>query len=825
MLAAALAAAGLLAANAPAAPAATVADAGSLRAVVTKNPWSLTLRGGGRPVLTEFPGLGPGPSGTLGFRSAGIWHHATRVTSSSRSGGAYTAMLATDDQTRTIKVQLKAGREGVIRLRADLMGPKTGVEAVGIAFRAPQGERYLGFGERSNAVDQRGNTVEVYVGEGVYQENERPVISPAFVPPWGFRGRDDATYFPMPWLLSSAGYGVLAGGARTGYFRLGTDRENAWSYEVTAAPPDFPEAVAAPPTKTLLLRFFAGPKPAAVVRRLTRSIGRQPAPEPWFLGSWFQRTGDDELADARALRRDDVPISLYQTYLHYLPCGDQQGNEAEQLQRTADMHALGYAVTTYFNPMICIDYVPAYGEAAAAGALTASAAGPPAVFRYLQFNVSQFDFGGAAGRSFYGRLLSEAVGDGYDGWMEDFGEYTPLDSHSASGARGYDVHNRYPREYHCGAHEATDGGERKLARFVRSGFTSSARCSPIVWSGDPSTEWGFDGLRSAVQNALSIGLSGVGIWGSDVGGYFALFERSLTPEMLTRWVQLGAVSPVMRTQANGVAIPAKERPQVTDEGQIVNYRRWSKFHTQLYPYLRAAAAVYRRSGMPIMRHLVLAYPGDGRAVDREDQFLLGPDLLAAPVLAPGVRQEKVYLPAGRWVDVWRSLRYDSESGGLRVQGARLLKGARGLTVPAPLHELPLMARAGSLLALLPPDVDTLYPAGRARGLVHLGDRARSLELIAFPRGDSKGRFLARGRLRSVPGSDSWQLRISDTRSRRWRLQAALGSLADPFRPCQVKLDGRVLSPRAWSFQRSGSVLRVGFTAPDLQTALTVSACS
>ena len=369
MLAAALAAAGMLAAQVQAAPAATVAaDAGSLRAVVGEDPWSLSLRSKGGSVLAQLPGGGPGPSGTLGFRSAGVWHHATRVTDSGRDGEAYRAVLATDDPLRSIAVRLTAGREGVIRLGAQLVGPSAGVDAMGIAFRAPPGERYLGFGERSNAVDQRGNTVEVYAGEGPFQTEERPFISPAFVPTWGFRARDDATYFPMPWLLSTAGYGVLGGGARTSYFRLGSDRADAWSYEVTAAPEGSPEALTAPPTTSMSLRFFAGPNPAAVVRRLTRSIGRQPAPEPWFLGNWFQRTGDDELADARALRRDDVPVSLYQTYLHYLPCGDQQGIDAEQPDRTADLHALGYAVTTYFNPMICVDYAPVYGQAEAAGA-------------------------------------------------------------------------------------------------------------------------------------------------------------------------------------------------------------------------------------------------------------------------------------------------------------------------------------------------------------------------------------------------------------------------------------------------------------------------
>src|SRR6185369_11235438 len=88
------------------------------------------------------------------------------------------------------------------------------------------------------------------------------------------------------------------------------------------------------------------------------------------------------------------------------------------------------------------------------------------------FDVSQFDFSARAGRDAYGSLLALAVADGHDGWMEDFGEYTPLDS-----ARRQ---------------------RRPIVRFQRSGWTGAARCAQVVWSGDPTTAWDFDGLRSVM---------------------------------------------------------------------------------------------------------------------------------------------------------------------------------------------------------------------------------------------------------------------------------------------------------------------------------------
>jgi hypothetical protein len=293
---------------APAAAAAQV-EAGPLEARTTDRPWSLVFTERGRgTLLAEAPGAGSGPTGRLGFRTQAGWYHATRVIDGGRAERAYEATLATSDPAgRRLRLRLEPDSPGVIALSARVTGPSTaGVTHTGIAFRARSGERYLGFGERSNAVDQRGREVESYVAEGPFEEDEREVI-PLFVPPWGFHPRDDATYFPMPWLLSTAGYGVLVDGSATTLHRLGSESRRAWSVEVEA--------------KRLRLRVFAGPAPADVLRRLTASVGRQPRPATHVFGPWYQPRDDEEAILAR-LRRRDVPLSVAQTYTHYLPCED-----------------------------------------------------------------------------------------------------------------------------------------------------------------------------------------------------------------------------------------------------------------------------------------------------------------------------------------------------------------------------------------------------------------------------------------------------------------------------------------------------------------------
>ena len=367
--------------------------------------------------------------------------------------------------------------------------------------------------------------------------------------------------------------------------------------------------------------------------------------------------------------------------------------------------------------------------------------------------------------------------------MEDFGEYTPLDARAAAAARGTALHDLYPRQYHCAAFEAAP----RAVRFVRSGWTGSARCSPVVWGGDPTVDWGFDGLRSVVTNGLTMGLSGVSTWGSDIGGFFALIENRLSRELLIRWIELGAVSGVMRTQANGIRIPDSPRPQVWDPDVVGHWRRWAKLRTQLYPYLAAADRAYRRSGLPIMRHLALAYPRDRRAVARDDEFLFGPSLLAAPVLEPGATRRRLYLPRGRWIDLWRSARYREGDGGLSLGRARMLRGGRSVELPAPLGELPLLARAGTLLALLAPDVDTLagYGDGAPAGVAR--ERERAAGAAGVPARALVG--AARGRRRAAVARAARRVVARDrlpSARRRWTIEASLATLRRPLRPCAVE---------------------------------------
>jgi sulfoquinovosidase len=722
----------LLASFAAPAAAATI-ESGPLRGDVDERTGAISFG----DVLREAPGR------RLAVRTPfGTWDRARSATSVRREGAAILADLVTEGG-RAIAVRMAPSGDGVVEVRA----ASEGAAALAIGFTAREGERYLGFGERSNAVDQRGNDVEVFVGEGPYQPEERPFIA-AFAPPQGYHPRDDATYFPIPWLLSSEGYGFLLDNDETSMFRLAGD--DAWSVEA--------------PASTIGFRVFAGPTPARALQRYTEALGRQPrVAAPWMLGAWWQPTpgGPPEHEELDAQRREGVPISVVETFLHYLPCGDHYADREKVRARTKAIHDRRAAVLAYFNPMVCTSH-PRYGE----GTYNTDASGRPYVYRYStadQFQVSQIDFTSPAGRSFFAALLKEALDDGFDGWMEDFGEYTPEDARSADGTPGTRMHNRYPTLYHAAATEQTP----PVANYVRSGFTGTAKHARIVWGGDPTTDWGFDGLESSVRNGLTMGLSGVSTWGSDIGGFFSLGQRRLTPELFKRWIQFGAVSGVMRAKSKGIALPEKARPQVETPDVLPIWRRYARLRTQLLPYLLGADDEYQRTGMPMMRSFALLWPGDRRLSGVEDTFLFGDDLLAAPVIRPGETERAVELPPGVWFDAGPELDFSR---------SRVVEGGRRVTLPAPIDELPLLVRAGGILPLLPAETETLF------GVTSFP----RVTLRVLPRGWSAARPFATDRVvSSERRGRRWVLRITGEQSRRYDVEAATSTLRTPFRPCRV----------------------------------------
>ena len=698
-------------------------ESGPLTAIVTLDPFAVSFLMDGEQALSSsdpIPLVSPGALGfsvvggaeahQLGYSldvNASAWFHATTATQVAPNRFE---VATTDPLGRTFTVDVLDHAPGVVAVEAALSDTSV-VGLTGAAFDLGADEHTVGFGERSDAVDQVGRVVTNWNEEGPFSAGVfAPVTDPVLGDRWQGPEPFPGSNFTMPWFVSSRGYGFLLDSTWMNEFDMGATIPGRW--QVATREP------------ALRYRVYAGPTTADVLGRFTSDTGRQPEPAEWFFGPWLQPGPGPEF-----WRENDVPLTVAQTYTHYLPCAAQSGGRDGQRERVDSWHAQGIRITTYVNSFVCSGHPDgAYAEGDANGWFIQSPRGGSYRVPYVAYVQPDgpyhglVDFTHPEAVTFWQRLITEAIEDGYDGWMEDFGEYVPVDAIMHDGSDGLAHHNDYCRLYHRASHELTmplKGTD--FAQFIRCGYTGTAPYARIVWGADPSEDFSrADGLAAAVSQGISMGLSGIGYWGSDVGGFHAVVHAGRTSaELQSRWLQFGAFSGVLRTQANGYPRPSigpidthlTERAQVWEEPVLPIWRKFAKLRTQLFPYTWDAAMAYQQTGLPIMRHLSMAFPDDPNVWEpaAEYQYLFGDDLLIAPVIEDGARTRDVYLPDGDWVNFWEVVTYDEVTGSFdKVVGEdRVVAGGEVVTVDAPLDEIPIFVRAGTCLELLPADTFTL----------------------------------------------------------------------------------------------------------------------
>jgi alpha-glucosidase (family GH31 glycosyl hydrolase) len=173
-------------------------------------------------------------------------------------------------------------------------------------------------------------------------------------------------------------------------------------------------------------------------------------------------------------------------------------------------------------------------------------------------------------------------------------------------------------------------------------------------------------------------MAGFSTWGPDI------LSDGDSKELWMRWAEFGALTPVMRDHV-------WSKPQYSvnlwsDAETQALFKKYAILHSALLPYFATYAAEAHRTGVPIMRHTMLEYPDDPRSYGAEYQYLLGEHLLVAPVIEQGATTRTLYLPQGEWVNYWSGERYT---------------GGRDVTVPAPIDQIPILVRAGSVLPFKP----------------------------------------------------------------------------------------------------------------------------
>jgi sulfoquinovosidase len=610
------------------------------------------------------------------------------------------------------------GPQGSIHVRLDVLAE---VDRVSVAFGCVQGQRFYGTGARPDGTDHTGKEQLLYAAEQGIGQVDYDLDDFDFI-----RGRVGDTYFPVPWTVTDDGVGFAIGGTPMARMYLcGETEPDVVRFETWS--------------NNLDLYVFPSGSPRQAVSDWTIASG-PPAPAPdWSYGPWIavQRGTDALLAEAAQLRELGIPVTALWAQdwiggrdsiggydLHYHWEWDEE-QYPELPAAIEQLHADGFAFLGYFNPFITDDFVE-WDEALEGGYLPETPDGQPYEFSVVNRYGSQVDLDDEEARAWAKSYLEAAPAMGQDGWMCDFAEWLPLDATVGDGLSGMDRHNAYPIQWQELNMEVLNEalGVGNGLCFARSGWAGTQALAPITWGGDQETSWlRDDGLPSAREIGVGLGLSGIGRYGSDIAGFSSVWSEPSTRELYWRWIEMSAFEPVFRTH-DGLAEEGNWHWS-TDLETIHHFARFANIHMRLLPYLKVLDREYMGQGLPMMRHTILVESGEGPAWealrDAPDQHFLGDHLLVAPVVTEGASSRTVVLPTGRW--------YGLEGAAWEVQGE-----PTEIEVPAPLGTIPVFGRAGFVLPLGAHDIETAYPEDNI-DVVGAADRADTLDLVLFTGAD------------------------------------------------------------------------------------------
>ena len=336
-------------------------------------------------------------------------------------------------------------------------------------------------------------------------------------------------------------------------------------------------------------------------------------------------------------------------------------------QLVDDVNKDGGRVLIYINPFLAKEegHDQLFQEAKAKGYLVRTADGSPYMIRNANFMVGMLDLSNPGTRTWIKNIMkTNMIGAaGASGWMNDFGEALPFDAKLYDGSDPAVWHNRYPEEWQRVNREVIEesGHGDDMLFFSRSGYTKSPGIATLFWLGDQLMSWDeYDGIKTALVGILSGGISGYSMMHTDVGGYVALKVMiegkaipiiNRTPELFQRWAELNAFTAVMRGNEGitpDLSLQFNSTPEI-----LSHFARCTKNLQGTSAYRKRLVAEAAAKGTPLCRHLFLHYPDDPNTHALRYQFLLGRDVMVAPVLSKGAETVDVYFPPGdEWTDLW-----------------------------------------------------------------------------------------------------------------------------------------------------------------------------
>ena len=327
-------------------------------------------------------------------------------------------------------------------------------------------------------------------------------------------------------------------------------------------------------------------------------------------------------------------------------------------EKIKEWNAKGVKFLGYINPFMAIEK-ELYAYASEKGYCVKDKEGKDYLVTITTFPAAMIDFTNPDAYEWYKGLIKEnMIGLGLSGWMADFGEYLPVDSVLYSGEDPEVIHNQWPAIWAKMNREAIRecGKEGEVFFFTRAGHTGTIAASTMMWTGDQHVDWSVDdGLISTVPATLSLAMSGYGVTHSDAGGYTTygkLLSRS--KELLMRWEEMNAFTPLLRTHEGNQ--PVNDVQFDADEELLAHMAKCSKMHAALKSYMIELVEEQTKKGTPVMRPLFYHYDEE-QAYEEMTEYMLGRDLLVAPVYEKGRSSRSVYLPKDAWIHLFTKKEY------------------------------------------------------------------------------------------------------------------------------------------------------------------------
>jgi alpha-glucosidase len=474
-------------------------------------------------------------------------------------------------------------------------------------------------------------------------------------PPMGHTAALNNMYTSVPFLMAIDGgqaWGLFVDSGYRMEFDLANEASDRCGFAVDGGP--------------LIYYVFAGPTPARVLERYTELTGRIWLPPRWALGNhqsrWGYRTADEVVELVREFRARDLPLDAVYLDIDYMDgyrvfTWDKK-RFADPAELAKQLRAQGVKLVTIVDPGVKIDERYAVYTTGRDNELFCRTFSGDEYHNVVWPGMCAFpDFTNPRTRAWWSDWHRALLDVGVAGIWCDMNEPTvfvptpqtlPADvsHHGDSEARLHvQVHNLYGQLMASAAHEAIRQQRPDQRPFVisRAGFAGLQRWA-LHWTGDNSSWW--EHLWMSMPQLQNLGLSGYAWVGVDIGG----FSGDATAELLARWTEFGIFQPFCRNHSAWNTRP--QEPWAFGERFEALIRGALQLRQRLVPYLYSLFEEASRTGAPILRPLLFAYPEDETTYSADDEFMLGDALLVAPIARPGTEYRHVYLPRGTWVHHW-----------------------------------------------------------------------------------------------------------------------------------------------------------------------------